>query len=230
MNRSILIVAAHPDDEILGCGGTIARLAEEGNDVHILILAEGITSREVKRDRDLKTDELSVLAKIANLAAHEVGAKSLTLFDFPDNRMDSIDRLDVIKKVEQKIEEVKPCKVFTHFGNDLNIDHRVTNDAVVTACRPYPGQIVKELYFFEVTSSTEWQSGHNGFTFYPNYFVSLSNTDIGKKVNALKIYESEMRKFPHARSIEALNTLSKWRGASVGFEFAEAFMVGRVIV
>jgi len=230
MRKTILTIAAHPDDEILGCGGTIARFTEEENEVHILILAEGLTSRDLKRDRIVKTDELSALAKAAKLASEELGVKSLELFDFPDNRMDSIDRLDIIKVIERKIEEVHPHTVFTHFGNDLNIDHRITNDAVVTACRPMPSQVVKELYFFEVSSSTEWQVGQSGYAFYPNYFVTLSETQIEKKVNALKKYESEMRAFPHARSIEAVRALAKWRGASIGVNLAEAFMVGRLIV
>lgn len=226
MNRSVLVIAAHPDDEILGCGGTMARLVREGNNVHVLILAEGLTSRDAERNRTAKLEELSLLAKTAQLVGHEIGVKSVELLDLPDNRMDSIDRLDIIKLVEEKIKKVRPSVVFTHFGNDLNIDHRITNDAVVTACRPYPGQLVKELYFFEVPSSTEWQIG---FAFYPNYFITLSENDIEKKVNALKIYESEMRIFPHSRSIIALEALAKWRGASIGYNTAEAFMVGRKI-
>ncbi|EMO42986.1 N-acetylglucosaminylphosphatidylinositol deacetylase [Leptospira noguchii str. Hook] len=207
----------------------MARLVREGNRVHVLILAEGLTSRDDKRDRAAKLKELSSLAKTAQRAGQEIGVKSVDLLAFPDNRMDSIDRLDVIKVVERKIEEVQANTIFTHFGNDLNIDHRIANDAVVTACRPYPGQLVKEIYFFEVSSSTEWQIGQSGFAFYPNYFITLTEGDIEKKINALKIYESEMRAFPHSRSIIALEALAKWRGASMGYNAAEAFMLGRKI-
>lgn len=228
MKKTILTIAAHPDDEILGCGGTMARLSEEGHNVHILILAEGLTSRQVIRDRNSKVKELGDLAISAKKSAEVVGAKSIELLDFPDNRMDSIDRLDVIKVIEEKLDELNPSLVFTHFGNDLNIDHRVVNEAVVTACRPIPGHSVRELYFFEVPSSTEWQI-QNGIYFQPNVFFELGNSHFKKKKEALLSYDSEMRNFPHARSIEAVEALAKWRGASIGANFAEAFIAGRVI-
>ncbi|WP_061221490.1 PIG-L deacetylase family protein [Leptospira borgpetersenii] len=230
MNKKILTVAAHPDDEILGCGATMARLSEEGYEIHILILAEGLTSRENVRDRNSKLKELGELAQTASKASEVIGAKSIEVLDFPDNRMDSIDRLDIIKVVERKIEEIQPEIIFTHFKNDLNIDHRVTSDAVITACRPYPKQVVKELYFFEVPSNTEWQVGNQSETFNPNYFVSINETQMKKKINALKVYQSEMREFPHARSIEAINALVNWRGASIGVGMAEAFVVGRKLI
>ncbi|WP_061205824.1 PIG-L deacetylase family protein [Leptospira santarosai] len=230
MKKNILVVAAHPDDEILGCGATMARLSQEGCEIHILILAEGITSRQNTRDRNSNLNELSELAQIAHTAGKTVGAKSVELFDFPDNRMDSIDRLDIIKVIERKVQEIQPEIIFTHFKYDLNIDHRITSDAVITACRPYPGQVVKELYFFEVPSSTEWQVGNQSEAFHPNYFVPINETQMKKKIDALNIYQSEMREFPHARSIEAVNALAKWRGASIGVSMAESFMVGRKLI
>jgi len=231
----ILVVAAHPDDEILGCGGTMARFSSEGHEVHILIMAEGLTSRDVKRDRNSKINELSELAKIAQKAGNEIGANSIELLDFPDNRMDSVDRLEVTKVIETRIEKIKPSIIFTHFSNDLNIDHRIVNDAVVTACRPYPGQAVKELYFFEIPSSTEWQIGVSGSGFAPNFFVDISGVGkdgksfIENKMEALRIYKAEIREFPHARSIDAVKALATWRGVSAGFEVAEAFSIGRVL-
>ncbi|WP_078126008.1 PIG-L deacetylase family protein [Leptospira alexanderi] len=231
MNKKIILtVAAHPDDEILGCGATMARLSEEGYEIHILILAEGLTSRENTRDRNSKLKELGELSQTASKASEVIGAKSIEVLDFPDNRMDSIDRLDVIKVIERKIQEIRPQIIFTHYKNDLNIDHRVTSDSVITACRPYPKQVVKELYFFEVPSSTEWQVGNQSETFNPNYFVSINEAQMQKKVDALNIYKSEMREFPHVRSIEAINALVNWRGASIGVNMAEAFVVGRKLV
>ncbi|EOQ87987.1 N-acetylglucosaminylphosphatidylinositol deacetylase [Leptospira yanagawae serovar Saopaulo str. Sao Paulo = ATCC 700523] len=227
--KKVLVVAAHPDDEVLGCGGTMARLAEEGHEVHVLILAEGLTSREIQRDRESKLSELNLLSDDANKANLLLGVKTIELYDFPDNRMDSIDRLDVIKVVERKIEDIKPSILFTHFGNDLNIDHRITNEAVVTACRAYPNQKVEELFFFEVASSTEWQISPNLGSFQPNVFFKLSFQQMEKKKNALSIYESEMRPFPHARSIDAVEALGKWRGANIGYSYAEAFVCGRLI-
>ncbi|WP_425269776.1 PIG-L deacetylase family protein [Leptospira yasudae] len=228
MKQTVLTVAAHPDDEILGCGGTMARYSEEGNDVHILILAEGLTSRDLTRNRENKAHELTELGKIAQMSSIKIGAKSIELLDFPDNRMDSVDRLDIIKAIERKIEDVKPEVVFTHFGNDLNIDHRITQDAVITACRPYPGQVVKEIYFFEVPSSTEWQFD-GGVRFSPNVYFSLTEDQMNKKIESLSIYQSEMRSFPHARSIASVNALAKWRGANIGRNLAEGFVLGRKI-
>ena len=226
-NHVILVIAAHPDDEILGCGGAVARLASEGSEIHILIMAEGLTSRDDQRNRNARSEELQELSQTAQIAGKIIGAASVQLLDFPDNRMDSVDRLDVIKQIEKKIDQIKPSTIFTHFPGDLNIDHRVISDAVVTACRPYPGQSVKQILFFEVPSSTEWQISANSFM--PNYFISLSNHDLDKKTQALEIYKNEMREYPHSRSIEAVRSLSKWRGASVGHEYAEAFMLGRMI-
>jgi N-acetylglucosamine malate deacetylase 1 len=229
MKPTILTIAAHPDDEVLGCGGTMARFAEEGHEVHVLILAEGLTSRDDTRDRDSKLGELSLLATTAKEANILLGLNSIKLHDFPDNRMDSVDRLDVVKVIEKKMEEIQPSIIFTHFGNDLNIDHRIANDAVVTACRSFPGQMVKELYFYEVPSSTEWQISSGQFGFQPNLFISLTNDQINKKRKALEIYNSEMRDFPHSRSIQAVEALAKWRGASCGHTWAEAFVVGRIL-
>ena len=142
--------------------------------------------------------------------------------------MDSIDLLDVVKEVEKKNEELKPDVVVTHHGGDLNIDHRIIHQAVITACRPQPGQTVKRILSFEVPSSTEWQSPSSGNPFVPNWFEDISDT-LELKIKALEAYESEMRKWPHARSIKALEHLARWRGASVGAEAAEAFMLVREI-
>lgn len=230
MSKIVLTVAAHPDDEILGCGGAMARHAAEGDQVHILILAEGLTSRDDERNRESRQGELQGLARSADLAARAVGALSCELLDFPDNRMDSVDLLNVVKAIEKKIESIQPTVVYTHFPNDLNVDHRVTSHAVMTACRPVPGQVVKEIYFFEVLSSTEWAVGSQIFR--PNVFVSLGQKNaafLDAKMKALACYESEMRDFPHARSIEAIRTLAALRGASIGEQAAEAFEAARVV-
>ena len=223
-----LVIAAHPDDEVLGCGGSMAKWAKEGHEVHVLILAEGSTSRDKQRDRASRTEELSLLAQSAKRATYILAVESVELLDYPDNRMDSIDLLDVVKEVEKKNEELKPDVVVTHHGGDLNIDHRVIHQAVITACRPQPGQTVKRILSFEVPSSTEWQSPSSGNPFVPNWFEDISDT-LELKIKALEAYESEMRKWPHARSIKALEHLARWRGATVGAEAAEAFMLVREI-
>lgn len=234
MSNTILTIAAHPDDEILGCGGTMARHIQEGDEVHILILAEGITSRDQKRDAGSRAEELSQLKKTCKQAANQLGVDKVYLESLPDNRMDCLDILDIIKVVERYIEKIKPGVVYTHHKGDLNIDHQITNQAVMTACRPVPGQVVSELYFFEVPSATGWDVADQQHAFIPQKFVDLTLQDEGhdylkKKINALRIYDSEMREFPHARSIETVESLARLRGASVGLNSAEAFQVCRLL-
>lgn len=229
MSKKILVIAAHPDDEVLGCGATIARHTKIGDEVHVVILAEGVTSRDESRDLKSRKSDLSELSKAAHSANKILGVKSLTLHDFPDNRMDSLDRLEVIKVVERFIDKYRPETVYTHHAGDVNVDHRIIHEAVVTVCRPTPSQPVKTLLFFEIPSSTEWQTPGSAAWFMPNWFVDVSST-MDAKLRALKAYRSEMRPWPHARSIEAVTHLAKWRGASIGTEAAEAFVLGRNII
>ena len=221
-----LVIASHPDDEILGCGGSMAKWSREGNEVHILILAEGVTSRDKNRNREYRKDEISMLTQAAKRAADILNVKSLKLFNYPDNRMDSLDLLDVVKFIENNIEKLKPDAVVTHHIGDLNIDHQKTHQAVITACRPHLVQTVKRILSFEVPSATEWQSPTLGAPFVPNWFEDISAT-IELKLKALNAYESEMREWPHARSIEAVEYLARWRGASMGLKAAEAFSLIR---
>lgn len=225
-NNKLLVVAAHPDDEILGCGGTMALHSMRGDEVYVLILGEGITSRDVKRDRKKRDKEIKELRRDIEAANKIVGTKKTFIYDFSDNRFDSVPLLDIIKVVEKVKNEVMPDIVYTHHHGDLNIDHRLTFHAVLTACRPLKGESVKEIYSFEVPSSTEW-SPDNSKYFMPNYFVDIKDT-IAKKVAAMKAYKSEIRGFPHPRSVRAIENLAKNRGANVGFEYAEAFMVVRI--
>lgn len=222
----VLVVAAHPDDEVLGCGGTIARHVELGHEVQVLIVAEGATSRQSQRDRLQADDELSALAQSAQRAGSILGAAGVELLDLPDNRLDSIDRLDLIKHIEQRINRHQPQVVYVHHAGDVNVDHRRLHEAVVTACRPTPGHPVKRLLSFEVASSTEWQPPGSSSAFQPNWFVDISDQWQLKR-DALEAYVSEMRLWPHARSIEAVEHLARWRGAQVGVEAAEAFCLLR---
>ena len=201
INKTILVIAAHPDDEVLGCGGSIAKWSSAGDKVHILIMAEGITSRNKLRDPKNNIKELSVLKDSAQRAADKLGASSLKLLDFPDNRMDSINRLEVVKRIEEEINLLNPHTVITHHCGDVNIDHRIIHEAVVTACRPQPGKSVKLLLAFETMSSTEWQPTSSGVAFQPNWFEDIKGT-IDLKIKALDFYQSEMREWPHSRSIK----------------------------
>ena len=228
VSRTVAVIAAHPDDEVLGCGATIARHALAGDQVYILIVSEGATSRDAVRSRSNAQDELSDLALSARNAHSILGSASLEMLAFPDNRLDSVDLLDVVKPIEAFLGKFGPETIYTHFPDDLNIDHRIVSDAVQVACRPIPGRGIKQLLMFEVASSTEWRVASPA-TFSPNYFVEVSAT-LEVKKRALSAYASEMRPWPHARSLEAVESLAKWRGASVGVMAAEAFVLGRAIV
>lgn len=228
--KTVLVIAAHPDDEVLGCGGTMARHAEMGDDVYTVILAEGLTSRKKERNRDLHNEEFNILHSAAQKANDILGVKQLKLLDFPDNRMDSLDRLDIVKVLEELINEIKPNIIYTHHIGDVNIDHRRIHEAVLTAVRPIPGNhYVEELLYFETASSTEWMTAGSAPAFMPNWYVDIEKT-LNLKLEALEAYAYEMREWPHARSIKALDYLAKWRGANIGVGAAEAFMLGRKII
>jgi len=224
--QRVLVFAAHPDDEVLGCGGTIVRHADAGDQVELLIVAEGATSRQQQRDRSQARVDLLALALAAQRAASILGATGVELLDLPDNRLDSLDRLDLIKQIEERIERHQPQVVYVHHAGDVNVDHRRLHEAVVTACRPTPGHPVRRLLSYEVASSTEWQPPGSAPAFQPNWFVDIS-AQWPRKREALEAYASEMRPWPHARSIEAVEHLARWRGAQVGVEAAEAFYLLR---
>ncbi len=221
---TVLVVAAHPDDEVLGCGGSLARHVRLGNRVHVLILAEGATARDDLRDVDARQTDLLGLREAAGRAAGVLGIAAPRFGGFPDNRMDSVAILDVTKRVESVVEEIAPSVVYTHHGGDLNRDHRIVHEAVLTACRPLPGRSVRQLFAFETLSSSEWASESIGPGFRPRRFVDIS-VDLDAKLRALECYEQEMRQFPHPRSHEAVQALARLRGSQVGLMAAEAFDV-----
>jgi len=225
--NSILVIAAHPDDEVLGCGGTIARLSREGHCVYIAILGEGITSRYPRRGQADKA-LLKTLPKRSRQVAELLGAKDVFSFNLPDNRFDTVPLLDVVKKIEDLIERLKPCAVYTHHGGDLNIDHAIVYRATLTATRPMAACPVRELFAYEVPSSTEWSFTQFAPVFQPNVFVDISAT-LDMKIQAMQMYESEIRQFPHPRSPEALRSLAKWRGSMTGISAAEAFELIRKV-
>jgi LmbE family N-acetylglucosaminyl deacetylase len=227
--RTILVLAAHPDDEVLGVGGTIARHTSSGDKVHVVVAAEGATSRDPARDPQSRSGELEGLQTAARSAGAELGVASVRFLGFPDNRCDSVDRLDLVKAVEAVVAELQPDTVYVHHIGDVNIDHRLLNEAAFTACRPQPNHPVTRLLSYETASSTEWVPPGCLQTFQPSVFVDI-NPYWPRKLAALKAYQQEMRPWPHARSIAAVEHLGRWRGASVGVEMAEAFMLLRDIV
>jgi len=225
--RPVLVVAAHPDDEILGCGGTAARLVQENREVYFAILGEGITSRHENREA-ADPERSSLLHRHARAAAATVGVKDVFLYKLPDNRLDTVPLLQVVKMVEDVIEKLKPETIYTHHPGDLNVDHGVIHRAVLTATRPTAGQSVHEIYAFEVPSSTDWAFGSLQPVFRPNVFVDVAAT-LEAKIAAMACYQTEMREFPHPRSPEALRAVAARWGSVVGCHAAEAFELVRSV-
>lgn len=228
---NILCVAAHPDDEVLGCGGTLARHIALGDNVRVLFVADGVGARKKfdiknKFAHPLISDdsELNSRLKMAKSALAYLGVKHFSSLNLPDNQLDTLPLLHITQAIEGVIQTYQPDIVYTHFYYDLNIDHQITARAVLTACRPLPDFCVKRLLSFEVASSSEWSIP--GHSFIPNVFVDIGNYWQYKK-KALQAYNEEMREAPHARSFEALESIAITRGASVGLAKAEAFMLLR---
>ena len=223
----VLVVAAHPDDEILGCGGTAARLVQEGHDVQFAILGEGITSRHLHRS-DADSAQLAKLHRQAEAAAGKVGVKCVVFDSLPDNRLDTVSLLDVVKIVEGLVDRIRPEVIYTHHAGDLNLDHGIIHRAVLTATRPMSGNQVREVYSFEVASSTEWAFQQLQPSFRPNVFVDVTHT-LEAKIAAMSCYQTEARKFPHPRSPEALRAIAQRWGSICGCAAAEAFELMRSI-
>ena len=220
MSKKILIVAAHPDDEALGCFGTVAKLIKNGYKAYTLILGEGKTSRD-----SFNKKELEVLKNEIIKANNIIGIDKIFIEHFPDNRFDSVDLLDIVKVIEKVKNEIKPDIIFTHFKDDLNIDHQITYKAVITATRPLKNESVKEIYSFEILSSTEW---NYPLSFNPDVYFDISST-VDLKLKAMSEYKSELKEFPHPRSLEGIKLNAKYLGMRVGREYVEAFKCVRII-
>lgn len=225
--KKVLVIAAHPDDELLGVGGTIRKLADQGIICRAVIIGEGITSRSNARS-EADAQDLVNLKEDARKAANIVGYETIDFCELPDNRLDGMDLLDVIKVVGKYVDEYKPDTIFTHHHGDLNIDHRIVCEAVITACRPVGDYEVERIYAFETPSSTEWNYTYtNPFT--PNLYIDVTET-LEAKVEGMECYRSESTEFPHPRSAEALRALGTLRGSNVGMKKAEAFMILREVI
>lgn len=222
MTNNVLVIAAHSDDEALGCGGTISKLASNGSNITVLFMTDGVSSRK-SADRNGS----SKLRKLNSEKAGKIlGISNIIQLDYPDNGMDSVPLLDVTKSIEAAIKQCQPSIVYTHYIDDLNIDHAITARASLTATRPMAGSYVKSVLGYEVNSSTEWSFGSRQFS--PNYFVNVTES-FADKINALRAYEKELREYPHPRSIEGITALATVRGSTSGFKFAEGFEVYRIL-
>lgn len=221
MNKSILVIAAHADDEVLGCAGTIAKHVAQGDNVEVIFLTNGVSSRNIDQQA------INIRQQATQQAMQVLGIKAIHQADFPDNQLDTVSLLSVVQYIEPIIQQLKADRIYTHYAHDLNIDHRICHQAVMTACRPQFGHSVKSILSFEVLSSTEWNSPSLPI-FTPQY---INNIDIywQKKKQALLCYQEELREFPHSRSIECIEALATLRGATNGFKKAEAFYVERIL-
>lgn len=223
---NILVVAAHPDDEVIGVGGTVIKHVENGDDVSAIILGEGITARYDKREY-APPKELEKLKEKCKQAGRILGYTDIQFHDLPDNRFDSINFLDIVKKIERQIFDFSPEIVYTHFEGDLNIDHAITAKAVLTACRPISYNPVKKILSFDTASATGW--GFNSNVFSPTVFNDITE-QIDKKLEAMRIYDLEVFDYPHPRSIEALKNRASYWGSQSGLSFAETFQLIREII
>lgn len=221
--KTILAVVAHPDDEVLGCGGTLAAAVGQGHEVHVVYLADGESSR---MGIDGDNTQIEKRYEEALNACKILGTQKPIFLGFPDNCLDSKPLLEIVQSIEPIFDNIKPEIVFTHHCGDLNVDHRITHQTVLTACRPQPNYYVKRIYAFEVLSSTEWAYGAFGENFQAQRFIDISAT-LNVKLLAADAYSHELRAFPHARSKEAIKALAQLRGVHVGVPAAEAFSVIR---
>jgi N-acetylglucosamine malate deacetylase 1 len=229
--KSILVVVAHPDDELLGLGATMHKLINEHNcKVRAVILGEGITSRSNERDPEKWSEELKTHRLNIETARKAIGYESVGIYDFPDNRFDTVALLDIVKIIEKEKQDFQPEIIFTHHGGDVNIDHQRTFEAVITATRPMEEEKVNTIITFETPSGTEWIASSNPNQFNPNMYIEISEKNLLSKIYGMESYEFEKREFPHPRSPESLTILAKYRGITIGKELAEAFCIIRTII
>lgn len=210
-NKNILVLAAHPDDETLGCGGTIRRLHEEGNYIKLITFTDGESSRD-KLNPENRNKKLEKVCEILGIDEYIFG-------NFPDNSMDTISLLEICKFIENETKDFNPEIIFTHFQDDLNIDHQLISRATQIVFRPQNFEPQKILsYYVPSASDYNFNSQFDG-----NIFYQINENQLKAKIDSLEIYEGEMRKFPHSRSFENITNLSKVWGSNVGCMLAEKF-------
>lgn len=227
----VLVISAHPDDEVLGCGATMAKYVKEGHNVGIFIIGDGITARY----KESELNNLDVLEKVEKInkdaveAAFRLGVNDIEIKKLNCGRFDKYPFLDIVNLIREKVRSFRPDVVFTQHYGDYNPDHKIVYDATLFACRPNIGEFYpKEIYCYEVLSSTERAFQNPHFIFCPSVFIDVKET-IHEKLNAMSRYTSEINPYPHPRSLEAIEILAKKRGNEVGLEFAEAFQLIRSI-
>ena len=219
--RKILIIAPHPDDEVLGCGGVMKRFAVEGSDVYILIVTRGTPKKY--------SDERIAKGRDQALQAHSLlGVKETFFFDYPAPELDLISVAAISDSISQLISKLGITTLFIPHRGDIHIDHSVVFDAALVAARPIGNYTIKSIYAYETLSETEWAAPFSDDAFIPNHFVNIEHY-FQYKLDAMSCYSGQVRTFPNPRSLETIEALAKFRGATVGFKRAEAFMTIRTI-
>lgn len=221
MKQKVLVIVAHPDDEVLGCGGTIIKHVASGDEVHLLVLADGESSRD--------TPQIQKREKALQNSCNILGISTVTQLEFKDGSLDSYPLISIVKEIDKVREKISPEIIYTHSNADLNRDHTITHEAVMVSARPLPGSTIRKLLTFDIPSSAEFNSHSKRTLFVPNYFVPIKEEELSKKMTALKCYGEEIRNFPHPRSVEYIEALMKVRGGSIGVPYAEAFFTERIL-
>jgi LmbE family N-acetylglucosaminyl deacetylase len=216
-----LVVVAHPDDEVLGCGGLIAKLINQGEQVRVVFVAEGSSCRHEALTKQAQ-EEINFRNQCSIEAIRSLGVSSHNFYNLPCGKLDKEPFIEIAKIIEKEISDYKPTTVLTHSRNDVHNDHKIIFNATVQATRPV-GKIVKNLLSFEILSSTEWNYIK---TFKPNIFVDVTST-INAKINAMHCYSTEQPKYPHPRSDQVIRSLATMRGSQSGVEYAEGFEIIR---
>lgn len=222
MGKQILVIAPHPDDEVLGCGGTIARHADCGDDVHIAVVTRADPELYTDDDEDAFREEVQV--------AHQVlGVASTKYLDFPAPRLDTIAGYQLADRLSKVIRQLQPHTIYLPHHGDIHADHQQVYQATLVAARPVNGCSVRQLLCYETLSETEWAPPRADTTFIPTAFIDIGQ-HLTTKLKAMACYSTELKVFPHPRSLEALGALAKLRGTTVGLAAAEAFAVVRQIL
>jgi LmbE family N-acetylglucosaminyl deacetylase len=227
INKKVLVIAAHHDDEVYGMGGTIAKLGSESNEIHTLILTDGCTSQyrnNPKLGEIIKCKQREALK--ANLL---LGVKQVHFGNLPDMKLDTLAHIAINEVIEDAINTIRPDIVYTHFYGDVNLDHQMVYQSTLVATRPMPDQCVKELYCYSVPSSTEWTPNLPNTTFFANVFCDISDY-VDLKIKAIEAYQTEIRPYPHPRSVEYMKQLNLGIGLKNGTGFSEEFMLLRKLI
>jgi len=219
----ILVIAPHPDDEVLGCGGSIKKYSKQGDDVYLCIATKAYTPDWTEEFIKNRQQEI-------NCAVNILGIKKVYFLDFPTVKLDTIPQKELNDSISKIVEELKPELVFIPFERDINKDHKLVSEACLVALRPKPGLNVKKVFYYEVLSETEWAKPARKIedVFLPNFYENISE-NLNDKLKAMECYKSELKEYPHPRSLEGIKVLAQKRGMEIGIEYAEAFMLLREI-